>query len=70
MNLKRITDLNVNYRRLKLHRGSFFFIPALKLQFENIGKTLVDIGKGNYFLNATPIAQAIRTQISKKNCIK
>jgi hypothetical protein len=38
MNLKRITDLNVNSKRLKIFQGSFLFIPALKLQWEKIGK--------------------------------
>jgi hypothetical protein len=59
MNLKRMTDLNVNSRMLKLHQGSFLFIPALKLKWKKIGKTLVDIGKSNYFLNKTPVAPEI-----------
>jgi hypothetical protein len=36
----------------------------LKLLQENIGKTLEDIGIGNYFLNITPITQEIRARIA------
>jgi hypothetical protein len=34
------------------------------------GKTLQDIGIGNYFLNRTPTAQEIRTRTHKWDCIK
>jgi hypothetical protein len=42
----------------------------LKLLQEDIGKTLGDIGIGNYFLSRTPIAQEIRTRIDKRESIK
>jgi hypothetical protein len=35
-----------------------------------MGKTLEDIGVGNYFLNRTPIAQDIKARIGKWDCIK
>jgi hypothetical protein len=37
----------------------------LKLQEENIGKTLEGIGRGDDFLNRTPVAQEIKARIDK-----
>jgi hypothetical protein len=42
----------------------------LKLQEENIGETLEDIGIGNTFLNRTAIAQEITARIGKWDCVK
>jgi hypothetical protein len=52
INSKWIKDLNVRPETLKL------------LQ-ENIGKTLENVDRGNYFLNRTPVAQEIRVSIDK-----
>jgi hypothetical protein len=37
---------------------------------ENVGKTLDDIGLGNYFLDGTPITQERKTGIDKRDYIK
>jgi hypothetical protein len=42
----------------------------LKVIKRNLGKTLEDIGIGNYFLSGIPIAQEIRAIIDKWNCFK
>jgi hypothetical protein len=42
---------------------------SLKLQQENIGKTLEGIEIGNDFLKWTPIAREIRARIEKLDCI-
>jgi hypothetical protein len=43
---------------------------TLQLLQENIGKTLEDVGTGNNFLIRTPIAQEIRANTDKWDCIK
>ena len=43
---------------------------TIKCLEENIGKTLMDIGLGNDFLDMTPKPQATKAKISKQDNIK
>ena len=56
INLKWIKHLNVG-------------LETIKLLEENIGKKLLDIGRGKDLLDMTPKAQAVKTKVDQWDCI-
>jgi hypothetical protein len=62
----RLLFLNLYKNQFKMDLKSYIIPETLKLLVENLGETLnVYVGKGNNFLNRSPIVQKIRIRVDK-----